>query len=892
MKSRKGWRPINRLVTLLFTSSLLTVAQAAENWQFREPRETRYVSDATPMGLQGPAAATLEVYPEDNPAYRIEVTKGVVLRVRQAGKINEVLTKSSLVRVRQIDDRTLVLEAADAWTAAREAARLATLPEVEVAAPVFRRPMALHGPYAARSNDTFMPNQWHLENRDAEGDSGGADINIRAAWPLAKGAGVTISVVDEGVETAHPDLAGRTSGAPHRNFHVDTNNGDPMNLNLNFHGTAVAGLISADTDNSLGVAGAAPLAKLASWVIFNGSGAIADDGQLAAMFNYVPDQVYVQNHSWGGLANLLIEPSFVEALALSDATTAGRDGKGVVMVRAAGNHRLSNGNVNDDAYASSPDAIAVGAVRLDGRAASYGSRGASILVSAPGGDTDLKLMTTDLTGTKGYNQFSFTADQNNYAFGSAGFSGTSAATPQVSGIVALMLSANPELKVRDVQHILVQSARHINFADPAIQTNGAGFTTSDNVGFGIVDAGVAVKLAQSWSNQPPRTTVTRPPYIGGVAIPETATRLNILGPNVPVEIASIQAYPTDDGPRVDKPMTALPIVYVGYATNVVTEDVQGKIALIQRGPGRDSANPALTFNSKINRAAAAGAKFAVIFSDSNVVEQVYADVEFTSPIPAVYINREPGLALTNYLFNNPSATALLQVEQGTLTFTVPDQLVCEHVAIKLMMDDLNQTVRLRRSDLRITLTSPSGTISVLQAVNNSSSIGPVEWTYRTVQNFYEPSKGNWTLQITDEISEDTGLLTYAELIINGIPITDSDADGLDDGWEMTHFGNLAQRAKDDTDGDGWQNAREQVRGTDPTVNDEAFAINVSPWNANLLRLSWEGAAGTTYTARKFTGTAFTPTVLTNITGKFPVTELFLPYANTNSGFIMLERPAP
>ncbi len=873
------------LVMFLFVCGL-SGAQAAENWQFREPRAVRYITDESPLGLQGMAAPVLEVYPEENPEYRMELTKRVVLRVQRAEQAAALLAKSPLVRSRELDERTFILEAPDAWSAARESARLAVLPEVEVCTPVFRRPFTLHGPYAARSNDALLPNQWHLENRDAEGDSGGADINIRAAWPLAKGAGVTVSVVDEGVQTTHPDLAGRTAGAPHRNFHTNLGDGNPMNLNVNFHGTAVAGLVTAETGNGVGLAGTAPLAKLASWVIFNGSGAIVTDEKLGEMFGYAIDQVFVQNHSWGGLANIQVAPSFQEAYALSDAVTAGRGGRGVVIVRAAGNHRASKGNANDDAYASSPDVIAVGAARLDGRAASYGSRGACILVSAPSGDSGFPLLvTTDLVGNQGYNQFSFSGDQNNYAFNAFGFSGTSGSTPQISGIVALMLSANPNLNLRDVQHILVQSAKHIYLADPAIQTNGAGFVTSDNLGFGIPDASVAVKLAQSWSNQPPRTKVTYS-HATGLPIPEIATRLQVLGPNVPTELVSVQAYPTDLGPRADQPLANVPLVFVGYATNAIAQNLQGKAALIERGPAGDFPDQRNSFINKIKRAYDAGAKYVVVFDSTVNTDAFYMAVDAYSPIPAVFIGRTAGLSLTNYLAQEASATAMVSVSQAAISFNVPDALVCEHVGVKLTA---NHTAR---ADLRITLISPSGTVSILQAENNSAGGGPTDWTYYTTQNFYEPAKGRWTIQMTDEFGGDTGLFTDAQLIIHGMPITDSDADGLDDGWETAKFGNLAQGPKGDPDGDGSQNAREQVRGTNPNAVDEPFTLDVSTWNANFLRLSWPSAAGATYQAMKFTGASLTPQSLTNVTGKFPVTELFLPYTNTTSGFILLQRPAP
>lgn len=866
MKSRNVWRLANSLVRAsLCVCSLLSViaAQAAENWQFREPRTVRYTTDSSPFGLQGADAPSIEVYPENNPEYRMELTKRVVVRCRKAGQVVSVMARSPLIQSRQIDDRTFVYEAPDAWTAAGESARLAALDEVEVCTPVFRRPGSLNGAYAPRSNDPRMPDQWHLENRDAKGESLGADINIRAAWPYAKGEGINVGVVDIGVELAHPDLQSRTTGNLHHNFYWGDNDGNPKSSV--FHGTSVAGLITAETSNGIGLAGAAPLAKVVSMVIFNNSSQATDE-QFAQMFNYATDQIQVQNHSWGPLNYAFAEPSFLETIAISDAVTLGRDGRGVVMVRAGGNWRSILRNVNDDAYASSPDAIAVAAADANGKVSNFSNRGACLLVGAPGNG----LKTASLTGLGGYNE---------------SFSGTSGSAPLVSGIVALMLSANTNLNLRDVEHVLVQSARHVYFADPAIQTNGAGLLTSDNVGFGIPDAGVAVKLAQTWSNLPPRMRKTYS-QVTGVAIPEMATRLEISGPNVPANLISIQAYPTDDGPRVEGPMGGLPLVEVGYATNAIAVDLTGKGALIERGPGRDSTNATLRFTSKIARAVEAGAKFVVFFSDSNVVEELRMDVDDFSPIPAIFINREFGLALKDYLTQEPSATARPAIAPAILSFNVPDTMVCEHVGIKLTTDHP------LRSDLRITLTSPSGTVSVLQAVNFDATPGPVGWTYYTTQCFYEASKGIWKVQMSDELRGSTGLLTEAELIINGISITDSDADGLDDNWELAKFGDLNQGPKDDPDGDGWQNSREQIRGTNPTVNDEVFALDVSPWNTNFMRLSWAGVAGKTYTAKKFTGTAFTPTTLTNITGKFPVTELFLPYTNTTSGFIFLQRPAP
>src|SRR5205085_8806540 len=136
------------------------------------------------------------------------------------------------------------------------------------------------------------------------------------------------------------------------------------------------------------------------------------------------------------------------------------------------------------AFGCDPRAIAVAAVRKDGRACSYSDPGACILVGAPSGDlidTDgdgygdivdpnaPDVLTTDRTGNAGY--VAGSNDRADYT----GFNGTSASSPQIAGVAALILSANTNLGYRDVQQILAHSGRHYDLADADVRTNGAGF---------------------------------------------------------------------------------------------------------------------------------------------------------------------------------------------------------------------------------------------------------------------------------------------------------------------------------------------------------------------------------------------------------------------------------
>src|SRR5439155_854319 len=241
-----------------------------------------------------------------------------------------------------------------------------------------------------------------------------------------------------------------------------------------------------------------------------------------------------------------------EQIGISNAASLGRGGRAVVMVRSGGNFRTRGDNADDDGYLSDSRVIAVAAARVDGGAASYSEPGACVLVAAPSGDTGFPtLFTTDLLGTDGVNQINF-GDTNlsNYAFDAFGFSGTSASAPLVSGVVALMLSVNPNLTARDVQQILILASRHFDLADPDVVTNGAGFRVSHNVGFGVPDAGQAVALAQRWVNRPPLTTVT---YATNSvrSIPDSALRVLITGTNLPANLASIPPFAPSIGPHAD-----------------------------------------------------------------------------------------------------------------------------------------------------------------------------------------------------------------------------------------------------------------------------------------------------------------------------------------------------
>ncbi len=867
------------LLSLAWVTGLAHLLGAAVNpvrqVEFREPRRTTYIIDASNASSQpaGAAPSRLLARVAGGSTNLVEITSRVVLQYAPGTDLQSLLTNLQVTVDRTVDTDLVILQAPSAAAAIDVAESLAQKPGVVASYPVMRRNFRRQGAYAPLPNDPYFPRQWHLEYRNSSGQPKGPDLNIRSAWSVTRGEGVLVAVADDGIELTHPDLATATAGQPHFNFDLYTTNGLPEDSTED-HATAVSGLIAAEADNHRGVVGTAPKASMVSLVIFGssstGTSQIITDSGLLDMYQYASNRISVQNHSWGSGDTAVSALDALSDRGIANAVTKGRGGLGVVLSRAGGNYRDQMSNSNDDGQSNDPRQIAVAAIRSDGRVCGYSSPGANLLVAAPSGEPAadgsedpkaLNIVTTDRQGTLGYNT-SGSGDSASYGYGATGFTGTSAAAPQIAGVAALILSANPHLGYRDVQQILAQSARHFDFADPALQTNAAGFRVSHNVGFGVPDAGFAVRLARHWSNRPAATQITVQSSTA-VDIPPNGVRLLCTGDGLDLALASIVALPCL-GAHPDAPTPILPLVYVDQVNAELTQDLHGKGALIRRGVSY--------FSDKLARAARAGAAFAVVFdnvTETNLI--LMAGTDF-APIPAVFISKSDGDALQAYVQSQTNQTGQLSIAPAVIQFKVTDTLSCEHVGVRLT------TTGLPRSDQRITLVSPAGTRSVLQALNNDSNQGPVDWTYWSSQCLYEGTAGTWRLEVSNEQTASTGSVSSAQLIIQGVPLVDSDHDGLDDRWERKWFGSLAYGPSDNPAGDGFSNALKQCLDVDPTQVFSPYPTDLSFWNTQLARFSFQAVPGVKYTVHSYTNLGTPPTVITNLFGGFPTLEAFVPYA--------------
>lgn len=350
-----------------------------------------------------------------------------------------------------------------------------------------------------RPDDPEYPDQWHLRNTGQGSGVSGADVDAEAAWDLTQGStDVIVAVADTGIDTAHPDLNVMVNGvpkiiAPRDVVHHDNDPSPQPGDANNSHGTAASGVAIAAFNNGRETAGIAPMCRFMPIQLYAES-TFTPNSTEADAFTWAADNgASVMSNSWGPDNDNTPLPDATRA-SFEHATTSGRNGKGMVILFAAGN---SNDNTNLDNYVSSDFVVGVSASTNFDVRAGYSRFGQAVSIAAPSNGGSLGITTTDLSGPSGYSSGNFTAN----------FGGTSSACPLAAGVAALVLSANPDLTWSEVKQVLEDSADKI---DP---TNGdyddQGFSIF--YGHGRVNAFRAVELALSLvAGDNPRVTVATP----------------------------------------------------------------------------------------------------------------------------------------------------------------------------------------------------------------------------------------------------------------------------------------------------------------------------------------------------------------------------------------------
>jgi subtilisin family serine protease len=308
-------------------------------------------------------------------------------------------------------------------------------------------------------NDQYYSNQWNLY--------GYYSINWENASSYSTGSGVNIGLIDQGVESLHPDLPFIPTG-----YDAYANSWYGGGI-YGAHGTACAGIIAAKKNNNIGIVGIASSSNVTSYSDpLTERPNIAQD--LASDLYIAIYSSDVVSCSWGGnsLTSSLIED------VINYHQNWGRNGKGTIIVFASGN---DNTNVSFPANCND-NLIVVGAMNMQGYRASFSNYGSELDVVAPG----VNIPTTDLLGNSGY-----TSTEYNLVF-----EGTSAACPHVSAIASLILSINPNLTNSQVSDIIESTARKVGGYSYNTNVNRPNGTWNNEMGYGLVNAEAAVLAAQ------------------------------------------------------------------------------------------------------------------------------------------------------------------------------------------------------------------------------------------------------------------------------------------------------------------------------------------------------------------------------------------------------------
>lgn len=305
-------------------------------------------------------------------------------------------------------------------------------------------------------NDPEFARLWGLENQGQTGGKADADINASLTWSLQTGSNdIAIGIIDTGMDYTHPDLVDNVWINPgeikdnnkddDQNGYVDDmhginairNNGNPMDDNV--HGTHVAGTIGAVGNNQLGVVGVAPVVKMIAckFLSSGGSGSTTDALKCLEYFAGLksratnPVNLVATNNSWGGGGS---------SLAMLDAIKA-HERLGILFIAAAGNEN-SNNDIHDS-YPANYDVanvISVAATDHNDRLATFSNYGKKkVHVAAPG----VKILSTVL----------------NHKYGE--LSGTSMATPHVTGLSAIIASHYKDLSYQGIKNLIMTGGQKI-----------------------------------------------------------------------------------------------------------------------------------------------------------------------------------------------------------------------------------------------------------------------------------------------------------------------------------------------------------------------------------------------------------------------------------------------
>lgn len=358
----------------------------------------------------------------------------------------------------------------------------------------------LDAPVRMATSDRYFPLQWSLQNDGSWGDPGsslaGADIGAPAAWAVSHGKGVLVAIADTGVDSEHPDLAGRIDGRGWDYIDRDADSGDD-----NGHGTHIAGILAANAGNELGIAGVAPEATVLPLRVLDASGQGLTSDAVSAFADAGRAGIRIVVAAFGASA---YSPAQASVIAANPQTlyvaAAGNDGADIDR-RPVYPCSLDLANVICVAASDPLDQPAVfsnfGAVSVD--------------LFAPGD----RIVSTWLDD------------------GYAALSGTSMAAPMVAGVAALILSVHPSLSAAAVKQAILSSVAHPDGLAGLSLSGGRLDAAAALESAAVLDAQARSTIASVVQPSPPPVTVPAGPpraTLPATAPPEAPQTARVLVP--------------------------------------------------------------------------------------------------------------------------------------------------------------------------------------------------------------------------------------------------------------------------------------------------------------------------------------------------------------------------
>jgi serine protease len=474
---RYAWAAVGCLISLSAAPTAAQLSTPERSGAAPALPATQYRDGASWVVVERAAAAQGPLRPailrSGTHGFHARLSARAIVQVSPGVAPERIWQREGLHAVRTLSDalHMYLVEGRSHEDGADIAGRLAQRSDVDSAVPDLHLARARHG-IAIPPNDPHYAGQWYLRK-----------LAIERAWRLSTGdRDTSVVIIDDGCDTQHPDLQANFQGGLDL---VDMDDdpsvapGQPGNA----HGTQCAGLVAAQANNGIGIAGVCPECSLRCVRL------LRDDDQGVAIsadimaFDYaLTVGASVVSNSWG-FAEATPVPAPLRSI-IARLYTQGRGGRGTLVVFSAGNE---NRELAEDELDAINGVLTVGAVNNFDESAPFSNHGASLDLAAPTGT-----LTTDVSGSDGDDP----GDYTNL------FGGTSSACPIVAGAAALVMSARPELSAAEVSDLLIASARHAPYAVPDADGHDPVY------GFGIVDPGAALRSTLGVTEPDPPTAGT------------------------------------------------------------------------------------------------------------------------------------------------------------------------------------------------------------------------------------------------------------------------------------------------------------------------------------------------------------------------------------------------